>query len=148
MKDISLKIIPKKDILTILPLLGELNSTTPLYLLKKRLLQMITQNYKCVGMFHKDTLIGICGLWFMTRHYVGKVVEADHVIISAKYRGRNLGKKMFGWIYNFSLEEGYEATELNVYSGNQKAHKFYLNEGHDIYGFPAVKVWREDMRLS
>ena len=54
---------------------------------------MITQNYKCVGMFHKDTLIGICGLWFMTRHYVGKVVEADHVIISAKYRGRNLGKK-------------------------------------------------------
>ena len=38
-------------------------------------------------------------------------------------------------------------TRFDFWESCEKA-KSSPNEGHDIYGFPAVKVWREDMRLS
>lgn len=144
MKNISFNIIAKNDILQILPLLQHLNTKTPLELLKERVLEMTEQNYECLGMYDGKTLIGICGLWTLTRHYVGKTIEPDHVVIHPDYRGQNLGKKMFQWVYNYAQQHGYEATELNAYTGNRKSHKFYLNEGYDIYGFHFIKVLRED----
>ena len=50
-------------------------------LLKERFLDMATQNYECVVMYDGDEIIGLSGLWFMTRHYSGKSVEPDHVYI-------------------------------------------------------------------
>ena len=42
--------------------------------------------------------MGVCGLWFQTRHYSGKSCEPDHVFIKAKYQGLGLGNKMFKFI--------------------------------------------------
>ena len=144
MTDITLKIIPKEDILTVLPLLQQLNVKTPAAVLSERLIDMSNQNYKCAGVFDKEKLIGISGLWFLTRHYIGKTIEPDHVVIDSTYRGKNIGKQLFDWIYNYAKENGYEATELNAYTGNRKSHKFYLNEGYEIYGYHFIKVLRED----
>ena len=138
------KIIPKNSITSIIPLLKQLNHKTPDHLLIERLKDMTTQNYKCVGVYDGDKLIGISGLWFLTRHYIGKTVEPDHVVIDEAYRGRNIGKQLFEWIYKYALEKGYEATELNAYTGNRKSHKFYLNEGYEIFGYHFIKVLRED----
>ncbi len=144
MKNIRINIIKKENIHTILPLLQELNTTTPLEHLKKRLAEMITQNYECVGMYHGEKLIAISGLWTMTRHYIGRVMEPDHVIVTAAYRGKQLGNKLFEWIYDYAKQKGCEASELNAYSGNRKSHKFYNNEGYEIYGFHFIKVLRDD----
>ena len=105
---------------------------------------MAEQSYQCLGMYDDKELIGICGLWTLTRHYIGKTIEPDHVVIDASYRGKNLGKKMFQWVYDYAQQHGYEATELNAYTGNRKSHKFYLNEGYDIYGYHFIKVLRKD----
>ncbi|CAM1341614.1 GNAT family N-acetyltransferase [Tenacibaculum aestuarii] len=143
--NIHFKAIDKKDILDILPLLQKLNTTTPHDILKTRVLEMIDcYNYECVGAFDQDKLIGISGLWYSVRHYVGKSVEPDHVVIDETYRGNNIGKQFFNWIYNYTKEKGYEAIELNTYTGNRKSHKFYYNEGFEIYGFHFVKVLRDD----
>ncbi|MDE0536055.1 GNAT family N-acetyltransferase [Tenacibaculum sp. L6] len=143
--NIHFKAIDKKDILDILPLLQKLNTTTPRDILKTRVLEMIDcSNYECVGAFDQDKLIGISGLWYSVRHYVGKSVEPDHVVIDETYRGNNIGKQFFNWIYNYTKEKGYEAIELNTYTGNRKSHKFYYNEGFEIYGFHFVKVLRDD----
>ena len=56
-------------------------------------------NYECVGLFVDGFLIGISGLWYSTRHYIGKTVEPDHVIIDENYRGKKLGKQFFDWIH-------------------------------------------------
>ena len=144
MKNITIKIIPKEEILSILPLLKMLNTTTPDVILKERLLAMITENYECVGMYDNDQLIGISGLWYMTRHYIGKSIEPDHVVIDKVYQNRGLGKKLFEWIYDYAISKGCEASELNTYSQNRKSHKFYCNEGYEIYGFHFVKILRED----
>ncbi len=69
MQNIEIKLIPKKDIVIILSLLKELNKTTSKNVLKQRLLEMATQQYKCVGIFIDNELIGISGLWFLTRYY-------------------------------------------------------------------------------
>lgn len=143
--NIHFKPIDKKDILGILPLLQKLNTTTPHDILKTRVLEMIDcSNYECVGAFDQDKLIGISGLWYSVRHYVGKSVEPDHVVIDETYRGNNIGKQFFNWIYNYTKEKGCEAIELNTYTGNRKSHKFYYNEGFEIYGFHFVKVLRDD----
>ena len=144
MDSIRIKLIAKKDIHSILPLLQQLNKKTPTDILKERLTDMCTQNYQCVGMYDNDLLIGISGLWFLTRHYAGKTIEPDHVVIDSNYRGKNLGKMLFEWIYNYAKELGYEATELNAYTENRKSHKFYLNEGYEIYGYHFIKILRED----
>ncbi|TDQ29941.1 GNAT family N-acetyltransferase [Tenacibaculum caenipelagi] len=143
--NIHFKPIHKKNILSILPLLQKINTTTPLDILKIRVLEMIDcSNYECVGVYDENKLIGISGLWYSVRHYVGKSVEPDHVIIDETYRGNNIGKQFFNWIYEYTKSKGYEAIELNTYTGNRKSHKFYYNEGFEIYGFHFVKILRDD----
>lgn len=146
----NLKIQPisKENILDILPLLKRVNTKTPHDLLNKRVLEMVNYStYECIGLYVDEKLVGICGLWYSTRHYIGRSVEPDHVIIDENYRGQNIGKQFFNWIYNYTKEKGCEAVELNTYTGNTKSHKFYYNEGFDIYGFHFLKVIRKDEKF-
>lgn len=146
--NVTFKSIEKENILDILPLLSIINTKTPSRLLKERVLEMVNyQNYECVGAFQEGKIIGICGLWYSTRHYIGKSVEPDHVIISEEFRGMGLGKQFFSWIYEHTKSKGCEAMELNTYSTNTKSHKFYYNEDFAIYGFHFLKVLREDRKF-
>lgn len=138
--NITFKPIEKDNILDILPLLQQLNTTTPLDILKTRVIDMANyQNYECVAAFDGEKIIGLCGLWYAMRHYSGKSVEPDHVIISEEYRGQKIGNKFFEWIYKYTQNKGCEAVELNTYTANTKSHKFYYNEGFKILGFHFIK---------
>lgn len=143
--NINIQPIVKEDILDIIPLLQTINTKTPNNILKQRVIEMSElTNYECIGLYIDEKLVGISGLWYSTRHYIGKTVEVDHVVIEAALRGKNLGKQFFKWIYNYTSKKGYEAVELNTYTDNTKSHKFYYNEGFDIYGFHFLKVTRKD----
>ena len=140
MQPYKIEFIEPQNIRIILPLLMEVNKKTPEDLLLKRLNEMVKENYSCLGIYHKDKLIGICGLWFLTRHYCGKTIEPDHVMIEPSYQSKGIGKFLFDWIFTYAKENGYEATELNTYVNNPKSHKFYYNLGYDIKGFHFVKI--------
>ncbi len=134
------KIIDKQDINAVIPLVQKLNGNKDTdAVLKQRFSEMITQNYECAGIFDDEKLIGVCGLWFCTRHYSGKSVEPDHVFIDDAYRGKGLGKQFFEWIYNYVKLKGYESIELNTYVSNHPSHKFYYNEGFTILGYHFFK---------
>ncbi|MBK5207910.1 MAG: GNAT family N-acetyltransferase [Flavobacteriaceae bacterium] len=139
MEHLEIKLIEKENIFTILPLLRELNTDTSEIILKERLLEMTTQHYKCVGVYLNQELVGISGLWFLTRHYCGKTVEPDHVVIDENHRNKGLGKKLFEWIYIYAQNIGYEASELNTYIENEKSHRFYENEGYKKLGYHYLK---------
>jgi GNAT superfamily N-acetyltransferase len=144
----NIQLIKTKDILSILPLLSKINTKTPKDLLEERVLEMANlPNYECVGLYVDEKLVGISGLWFSTRHYIGKTVEPDHVIIDEKLQGQGLGKQFFSWIDQYVIKKGCEAIELNTYVSNPKSHKFYYNEGYNIYGFHFLKVLREDEKF-
>jgi len=146
--NIEIHPIAKENILEIIPLLQKINTKTPTELLKTRVLEMSTYpNYECIGVFADKKLIGISGLWYSLRHYIGKSVEPDHVIIDEAFRGQDLGKQLFSWIYEYTKSKGCEAVELNTYTSNTKSHKFYYNEGFDIYGFHFLKVTRDDEKF-
>lgn len=122
------------------PLVHELmGHTVDKSLLKQRYSEMFQQNYECFGIYDSDKLIGVFGLWFMTRHYAGKSCEQDHVYILPENRNGGLGKKVFKWIFNYAISKGCETFELNSYVNNYPSHKFYMNLGYDIKGYHFVK---------
>ena len=141
MQQKEIKFIPKNEINSILPLLMKLNKKTPKEVLKKRLVEMCDQNYKCVGVFIDDQLIGIAGLWFLTRHYCGRTIEPDHVIIDSSFRNKGLGKELFDWIHNYALENGCEATELNTFIHNTKSHRFYEDLNYKKLGYHYLNIF-------
>lgn len=136
----TFKIIEKRDINSVIPLVQKLNDYKQSEaILEERFTEMITQNYECAGIFDGEILIGVSGMWFSTRHYSGKSVEVDHVYIDEDYRGSGLGKLFFKWIYNYVKQKGYESVELNTYVQNYPSHKFYYNEGFQILGYHFYK---------
>lgn len=138
-KNIKIRFLEPDEIDLIVPMLAELNETIPLDILSFRAKEMMKENYKCVGIFDQLELIGMCGLWFMTRHYCGKSMEPDHVFIKREYRDHGLGNKLFEWLFEYASANKLEATELNTYVKNTRSHKFYYNLGYEILGFHFVK---------
>ncbi|WP_242091766.1 GNAT family N-acetyltransferase [Aestuariivivens sediminicola] len=137
---LEFKILEKERINEIIPLVYKLNQKEiPFDVLEERFSEMVVQNYECAVMIINDLIIGVCGLWYCTRHYSGKSVEPDHVFIEDAFRGKGYGKQFFDWIYAYVSEKGYEAIELNTYVSNHKSHKFYFNEDFKILGYHFLK---------
>lgn len=139
MTKISFKYLDSSDIKRMVPFIQMVNKKTEASLIESRLGEMFTQSYKCLGIFEEDELIGICGLWFMTRHYSGKSIEIDHVVIDESRRGNKIGEQLIDWLNQYCLDNNYEAIELNTYVANTASHKFYYRTGFEIKGFHFVK---------
>jgi GNAT superfamily N-acetyltransferase len=138
--DIHFQIIQKEFISEIIPLIQEFTDNKfPNDILEIRFNEMFTQNYECIGVFKGDMLIGLCGIWFQTRHYAGKSCEPDHVYIQPEYQGLGLGNKMFDYVEKYCKEKGCESLEINTYVQNTSSHKFYYNLGYKILGYHFFK---------
>ena len=136
----TFKILPNKDLNTVIPLVYELNEgKINMSLLSSRFNEMKSQNYECAVIMNEDTVIGVSGLWFCTRHYAGKSVELDHVYIKPEHRNKGLGKQFMDWIYTYAKDKGCNSMELNTYVQNYPSHKFYYNEGYEIWGYHFYK---------
>lgn len=132
--------ILKEEIPQILPLVQRLmeNQFSDEILLE-RYREMFGQNYECFGIYLDNELVGVFGLWFMTRHYAGRSCEPDHIYIDDAHQNKGIGKKLFEFIYSYAAEKGCETSELNSYVSNYRSHKFYLNEGFVIKGYHFLK---------
>ncbi len=138
--DLAFRKILKQDFPEVLPLIQKLmNNQFSNQVLIERFGEMFDQNYECWGVYLDEQQIGIFGLWFMTRHYAGRSCEPDHVYIDDGYRGKGIGKKVFAWIYEYAKSKGCVMSELNSYVVNYPSHKFYLNEGYQIWAHHFVK---------
>lgn len=138
--DVSFKILGKRDLSHILPMIQELSDfQISEELLQQRLADMISQNYQCAAILYGEQIVGICGMWFCTRHYIGKSMEIDHVFIKTAYRNQGLGKRFMNWIYNYAESLEVEAIELNTYLKNKPSHRFYKNEGFKALAYHFVK---------
>lgn len=142
MKDnaITIRIIEPAEIFSIIPLLQKLgNYSVSEALIKERLQEMVHQHYECLGVFDGEKLIGTCGLWFQTRHYAGKNVEMDHVIIDDSYRGHGIGEQLVAFVSDYAKQKSCNWVELNSYVHNFPSHKFFYNQGFVAKGYHFVK---------
>ncbi|MRT17010.1 GNAT family N-acetyltransferase [Vitellibacter sp. q18] len=136
----TVKFISASEIFSIVPLLRKLgNYTVAEADIEERLREMVQQNYECVGVFDAEKLIGVCGLWFQTRHYAGRCVEMDHVIIDDAYRSHGIGKMMVGFVSDYAAKKSCNWVELNSYVHNFPSHKFFYNQGFVAKGYHFVK---------
>lgn len=136
----TIKLIPKDNLQSILPFLQLLNEKAEFAVLEQRLNDMRRTDYECVGVYDADKLIGICGLWILHKHYVGKHIEPDNVIILPEYRSKGIGDLMMNWIFDYAQSEGCVASELNCYVNNHKGIKFWIEHGYRIIGFHMQKL--------
>ncbi|QAA83175.1 GNAT family N-acetyltransferase [Aequorivita sp. H23M31] len=137
---INIRIIEPSEILCILPFIQKLGHySIEETVLRERLLEMAQQNYECLGVYDSDKLIGTCGLWFQTRHYAGRSLEIDHVIIDENYRNQGLGKKLMDFVYDYARNKKCNWIELNTYVHNFLSHKFYYNQGFVAKGYHFIK---------
>jgi GNAT superfamily N-acetyltransferase len=132
--------ILKEDLPLVIPIIMEYGEyQIEEALLKLRFEEMFDQNYECFGVYYGEEMIGIFGLWFMTRHYAGKSCEPDHVYLKPAYQNKGYGKEIFSFIFDYAKERGCETSELNSYVHNFKSHKFYMNHGYVIKGYHFLK---------
>ena len=131
----KIKLIPKDQLISIIPLIKHLNPTLSETTLKTRLDEMLDQAYQCAGLYLDDQLIGICGFWIMTKFYVGKHIEPDNVFILPEFRRQGLGRKLLEWVYDYGLSQGCIASELNCYISNKKGDAFWEQEGFEKIGY-------------
>jgi GNAT superfamily N-acetyltransferase len=138
----AISLIPKENMHSILPLVKLLNEDKTEELLRSRLDEMLTQGYQCAGVYDTSIslgtggkkLIGISGIWIMTKLYVGKHFEPDNVVIDPEYRNKGVGELLMKWLYDYGKSQGCIATELNCYVQNIEGQKFWEKEGYKPLG--------------
>lgn len=128
------RILERDEIPQILPLLQVLDPSVPEPMLRERLQAMLETDYECVGIFDGDRLIGVSGLWILTKYYVGKHIEPDNVVILPEYRGGGIGRRLMEWIYEYGRSQGCVASELNCYVDNEAGKRFWESEGYELIG--------------
>lgn len=111
---------------TIIPLLNELDPDIGNEIIVSRVTDMVENGYECVGIYTKDDLIGICGIWTLYKYYVGKHMELDNVYIKPKFQSSGLGNLLINWLKEFANSRSYKAIELNCYQGNVRGNEFWL----------------------
>ena len=125
------KLIKSEKIKSIIPLLKKLNPNIDNNVLEARLDDMLNNNYECVGVYDKEKLVGISGLWILTKYYVGKHIELDNVFILPEYQRKGIGKLLVNWIFDYGKSKGCIASELNCYVNNTKGHEFWNAMGYE-----------------
>ena len=119
----------------IIELVSLLNSSVPRDVLRRRLgKQWGFQGYYLFGLFRGERLIGVASVWISLRLYGGTLAELDNVIVDPEERG-GTGKVFLDHLIAFCRAEGCRRVELKSYTGNRRSHKFYLNNGFEIYAF-------------
>lgn len=119
----------------VIPFWQLLDNTLSKELLSQRLQEMIRQDYKCVGIYEGNKLIGISGVWILVKYYMGKHIELDNVVIDPEYRGQGLGELLSEWVLTYAKSIGCNSAELNCYVSSFSAQKFWMNQGYKIVGY-------------
>ncbi len=144
MKDLKINFIPKENMEVIIPFLCLSNdcaideSCTEDF--KVRIAEMVAQGYLCIGVYEKQKLIGISGLWVLYKHYIGKHIEPDNVIILPEYREKGVGEVLMNWILEYAKTIGCTASEVNCYRYNEKGIQFWERMGYEKIGIHLQKI--------
>jgi GNAT superfamily N-acetyltransferase len=131
----NIELINSEEMDSIIPFLQMSNPSIEKETLRLRVSEMIGQGYQCVGAFEENNLIAICGLWIITKYYIGKHIEPDNMIVLPEHRSKGLGKKIMQWVYEYGASQGCVASELNCYLPNTKGQLFWTNEGYEVIAY-------------
>lgn len=132
----KLHILDKSHLDIIVSLTKQLNPNVEIKVLEERHTEMFAfQNYRCFGLFENETLVAISSGWITVKLYSGKQLEIDNVIVDSTTQSKGYGTVFLDLIEEWASKEECETVELNAYSQNGRAHKFYFGRNYQIVGF-------------
>lgn len=139
--ELKITLIPRDEMESILPLAFELNGGAISHeVLKSRLKAMLNMGgYQCVGVYDKDELIGICGIWMLNKLYAGKHIEPDNVFVKEAYRSKGVGELMLNYVFEYAQKMNCEAAEVNFYVANKKGRQFWERQGFEPLAYHGFK---------
>ena len=129
----------KKKMLENFKILKEVYPKLTLKEYKYKLNDMLSNNYKQVGIYNKNECIGLTGYWIGTKLWCNKYFELDNIVISKKYRSKGIGEELFKYMEAKARKEKCSIISLDTYTNNFKAHKFFYNQGYIPKGFHFIK---------
>jgi GNAT superfamily N-acetyltransferase len=101
---------------------------------------MIAMNdFKMVGAFLGDEVVGVCGYWILRMLYCGRYIQLSSFIVDEKKRGHGIGKKILSEIEKIGKKLNCEKVILDSFTENKKSHPLYFREGFYIRGFHFMK---------
>lgn len=105
---------------------------------------MLPHNYGQVAIYDGEVCAGLTGYWIGSKLWCGRYLEADNVVVSAKYRSQGIGEKLFDFLKEKAQKENCNMLALDSYSDNFKAHKFFYGQGYVPRGFHFINVLNKD----
>jgi ribosomal protein S18 acetylase RimI-like enzyme len=139
-KSFTIGLLQNEEMLTLFPLIEELNPGMQKTLFEERLTEMQANKFNCIGVWYEDKLVACCGFWILIKFYNGRHVEPDNVGVLAGYRNFGLGQIMMDFLHAHAKQLGCTYSELNAYVSNNRAHKFYFKDDYKILGFHFQKT--------
>ncbi|MBL6664377.1 MAG: GNAT family N-acetyltransferase [Rickettsiales bacterium] len=107
---------------------------------EKLIAEMVKRNdYKMIGAFMDDKLVGVAGYWIFVMLYCKRYVQVSNLVVDPSCRGKGIGKKILRHIINIGKKSGCEQIVLDSYSQNKRSHSLYFKEGYYIRGFHFMK---------
>ncbi len=134
MSDIRFQLLDKTSKHAIAELLHELAPSFSVELLMERITEMFERNYQCVGIYCDQNLVGVCGLWILTKYYSGRHLEPDNVYIKPAFQDKGIGRLLNEWLVAFAHQNDCKSLELNCYIENKKGQSFWEKNGFEAIG--------------
>jgi len=102
--------------------------------------EMIAMNdFKMIGAFLNNEIIGIAGYWVLRMLYCGRYIQVSSFIVDEKKRGFGIGKKILNEIEKIGKRLNCEKMVLDSFTENKKSHSLYFKEDFHIRGFHFMK---------
>ena len=102
--------------------------------------EMIVMNdFKMIGAFLNDEIIGIAGYWVLRMLYCGLYIQVSSFIVDEEKRGFGIGKKILNEIEKIGKRLNCEKMVLDSFTENKKSHSLYFKEDFHICGFHFMK---------
>ncbi len=135
--------ISPAEMTSILPLIAGQNPSIPRDELELRLRTMLTREYRCIGAFLDEKLIGVAGFWTGCRLWCGRYIDADNVVVDPAYRNLGVGAKLMAWIHDEGKRINADVAVLDSYVTFTDAHRFYERLGYEKLGYHFVLVLKK-----
>lgn len=129
----------KNEMLSLLPLIKQLNPKIKKQAYAVMLDDMLAHGYRMAAVYDGEVCAGLSGFWISTKIYSGKYVELDNVVIDKNYRSKGIGKKLCDWVLKEAKKQGCVLAMLDAYAENISAHRFYYREGFFVRGYHFLK---------
>jgi RimJ/RimL family protein N-acetyltransferase len=134
------KLNSKSEILSAFPIIRQRYENMSLENYEAQISEMMAMNdFKMIGAFIGDEIVGVCGYWVLRMLYCGRYLQLSSFIVEEEKRGSGIGKKILDEMEKIGKELRCEKIILDSFTENKKSHSLYFREDFYIRGFHFMK---------